>query len=499
MKNGHSPPLLMGIERTSDAPLFRQVYLQLRSSILSRALPPGTRLPSTRELAEDLGIARSVVVLAYEQLLAEGCVSAKVGSGTYVAEGLADLGGPTIRKKPRLETRSRRKIYRTSPDVTEQSDERPFNLGRTLVDARTVDQWRQISIRSLRTLDRDLLGYSDPRGYLKLREAICSYLRSARAVQCDAEQILVTAGTQHAIDIIVRVLQQTGDKEVWIEDPGYPLTRQALLSAGMLVRPVPVDSDGINVGLGLRRWPRARAAFITPSHQFPIGVVLSMARRLELLNWARDNSAWIVEDDYASEFRYGGHPLASLQGLTGGDRVIYVGTLNKALFPGLRLGYAVVPTSLLDRAVTIRYLIDRQPPSLQQSVTAEFIQGGYLAAHIRRMRQLYREQRDVLVSALHRHLDGIATADPPDQGMHLVAYLSKGISDVAAEKLAKQDGVVVRALSRMYVTAPPRNGLMLGFSGYPKQVISPAVARLASALRHKNGRSALAQAKGWAP
>jgi GntR family transcriptional regulator / MocR family aminotransferase len=482
MKNGrHSPSFLMQIERSSDTPLFQQVYLQLRSSILSQNVPPGTKLPSTRELAEDLGISRAVVVLAYEQLLAEGSVNGRTGSGTYVAD-LANLGGSRPSKVQRRATKPPRWVPRGSIDVTEQSDDRPFNLGRTLLDARTVEQWRKLSFRSLRTLDRALLGYSDPRGSQPLREAICYYLRSARAVQCEPEQVLVTAGTQHAIDIVIRLLQQVGDKEVWVEDPGYPLTRQALRAAGMVARPVPVDGDGLNVGLGMQRWPRARAAFITPSHQFPTGVVMSMARRLELLQWAEDRSALIIEDDYASEFRYGGHPLASLQGLKGGDRVIYIGTLNKALFPGLRVGYAVVPPRLLERAVTTRYLIDRHPPLLQQSVAAEFIQGGYLAAHIRRMRQLYRGQRDVLVSALRRRLDGIVTVDPPDQGMHLVAYLAMGYSDAAVEKAAKQRGVLVRALSTMYVTAPPRQGLMLGFSGYPKQMIAPAVSKLMSAF-----------------
>jgi GntR family transcriptional regulator/MocR family aminotransferase len=484
MKNGRHTPLLMDIRRRSGTPLARQVYLQLRSSILSRTLQPGTKLPSTRELADDLGISRSVVVLAYEQLLAEGCASGKVGSGTYVAADLAELAGASAAKAPKRPITPRLRPLPGSLDVTEQSDQRPFNLGRTLLDAKTVDQWRKIAIRTLRTLDKEQLGYSDPRGYPVLREAISRYLRSARAVQCDPDQILVTAGTQHAIDIVVRLLQQTDDREVWVEDPGYPLTRQALMAAGMLVRPVPVDREGLKVGFGVQRWPRARAAFITPSHQFPTGVVLSMARRLELLSWARDASAWIIEDDYASEFRYGGQPLSSLQGLQIGDRVIYLGTLNKALFPGLRLGYTVLPRALLERAVTTRYLIDRQPPSMQQLVATEFIREGYLAAHIRRMRQLYRQQRDVLVSALNRHLDGVLTVDPPDQGMHLVAYLPKGRSDVAAARAAREGGVVVRALSHMYAGTAPRHGLMLGFSGYPRQVISPAVAKLAAALRH---------------
>jgi GntR family transcriptional regulator / MocR family aminotransferase len=210
---------------------------------------------------------------------------------------------------------------------------------------------------------------------LELRKSVCNYLRAARAVRCEPEQVVITAGTQQALDIVIRVIQGP-EKEVWIEDPGYSLTRLALVAAGAKVCPIPVDQQGINVSEGIRRAPRARAVFITPSHQFPKGVVLSMARRLELLAWARESRAWIVEDDYASEFRYGGRPLASLQGLDEAERVIYIGTLNKALFPGLRLGYAVVPPSLVRAFVTARYLMDRQPSSLCQAVVAAFMEEG---------------------------------------------------------------------------------------------------------------------------
>ena len=487
MNRGRSLALLIETKRSSKAPLFQQVYLQLRSLIVSQALPQGTKLPSTRDLAQDLKVSRSVVVLAYEQLLAEGCVSGKIGSGTYVTSGIGGLPATSPAKTRECLTKSLRLVPSGAADVTVPSDDRPFNLGRTLVDARTVEQWCKLSVRTLRTFDRAFLGYSDPRGSQELREAVCAYLRTARAVQCEPGQILVTSGTQHAIDIIVRLLQRAGKKEVWIEDPGYPLTMHALLAAGMQVRPVPLDGEGLDVACGIRQWPRANVAVITPSHQFPSGIVMSMRRRLELLQWARKKSGWIIEDDYASEFRYDGHPLASLQGLNGGDRVIYIGTLNKALFPGLRLGYAVIPYPLLDRAVMTRYLIDRQPPSLHQSVAAEFVQLGYLASHIRRMRQLYREQRDMLVSSLRRHLPGMVTVDAPDQGMHLVAYISNSASDLAYEEAARRSGVIVRALSRMYVAAPPRQGLMLGFSGYSKPLIPPAVARLASALGSVSG------------
>jgi GntR family transcriptional regulator / MocR family aminotransferase len=473
------------VDRAADAPVFRQIYQQLRSAILSGTIRPGTKLPSTRELAVGIGVSRSAAVAAFEQLLAEGYVSGKTGAGTFVA---SDLPGPFVafhgrKKRPTYgaKTPIASRELGGFADVTSQSEERPFNLGRTLVDARTAEVWRKLSARSLRSFGRHHLGYADPHGMLELRKSVCAYLQAARAVRCEPEQVVITAGTQQALDIVIRVMQGP-DKEVWIEDPGYSLTHLALREAGAKVRPVPVDHHGINVTEGIRRAPKARAVFITPSHQFPKGVVLSMARRLELLTWARESGAWIVEDDYASEFRYGGRPLASLQGLDEAGRVIYIGTLNKALFPGLRLGYAVVPASLVRAFVTARYLMDRQPASLCQAVVAAFMEEGHFAAHIRRMREMYRNQRDTLVAALRRRVGDHLTVDPPDQGMHLVAYTRRGLSDVTLERAAREHGVVVRAMSRLYVEVPAQSALMLGFSGYPRQIIAPAVAKLAQAF-----------------
>jgi GntR family transcriptional regulator / MocR family aminotransferase len=474
------------LARSSDAPLFRQIYQQIRSAILSQDLPPGTKLPSTRQLAGLLSVSRSAVVSAYEQLLAEGYATGKVGSGSYVASDLPEpVEGRSARRgrrpvAPSVATKA--PLSDDFVDVTVQSSERPFNLGRTLVDARTKELWRRTSARVFRALGHDHFGYSDPRGLPALRGAICDYLRAARAVHSDPEQIVVTAGTQHALDLVIRVLHQTG-MQAWVEDPGYSLTRQALIASGVTTRPIPVDAQGIDVTAGIRLAPKARAVFVTPSHQFPTGVVLSMARRLELLNWARETGAWIIEDDYASEFRYGGRALASLQGLDDSARVIYVGTLNKALFPGLRLGYAVVPQALLKAFITARYLVDRQPSSLAQAVVADFIEEGHFAAHLRRMRLQYRDQRDVLVTALRQRLDAAISVDPPDQGMHLVAYLKRGMKDVAIERAARERGVIVRAMSKLYVAAPPRSALVMGFSGYPRRMIPPAVARLADAIQ----------------
>jgi GntR family transcriptional regulator/MocR family aminotransferase len=473
------------VDRAAAAPVFRQVYQQLRAAILSGALRPGTKLPSTRELAGEVGVSRSAVVAAFEQLLAEGYAVGRTGAGTYVAADLPEPFAAGHGRKPRpapaAGASTAARALGGFADVTAQDDERPFNLGRTLVDARSAELWRKLSARSLHSFGRQHLGYGDPRGMPELRRCVCDYLTAARGVRCAADQVVITAGTQQAIDIVARLMQGP-DKEVWIEDPGYPLTRLALVAAGAKVCPIPVDRHGIDVAEGIRRAPRARAAFITPSHQFPKGVALSMARRLALLAWARESGAWIVEDDYASEFRYGGRPLASLQGLDDAERVIYIGTLNKALFPGLRLGYAVVPAALVRAFVTARYLIDRQPPSLSQAVVAAFMDEGHFAAHIRRMREMYRDQRDALVGALRRRLGEHLIVDPPDQGMHLVAYTRRGLSDVGIERAARTHGVVVRAVSRLHVEAPAQSALMLGFSGYPRQTIAPAVARLAQAF-----------------
>ena len=471
------------VDHGGGVPLVRQIYGQVRAAVLSGTLPAGTRLPSSRAMAARLGVARASVVAAYEQLLAEGYAEGRHGSGTFVSADLTSLavGRRAVRPVKPRPTPAPARAFPEFERATAQLDARPFGTGRTLLDARTMETWRKLTQRAVRSLGANDLGYTDPAGLIELRRSLCDYLRAARGVRCEPEQIVVTAGTQQALDIVIRVLLASGD-DVWVEDPGYPLTHAQLLLAKARPRPIPVDAQGLMVAAGRRIAPKARAAFVTPSHQFPTGVALSMARRLELLAWARASGAFIVEDDYTSEFRYSGPPLASLQGLDAGERVIYVGTLNKALFPGLRIGYAVVPQVLLPAFVSARYLMDRQPPSLHQAVVAEFMQQGHFAAHIRRMRQMYREQRDALAATLARRAAGRLTVDVPDQGMHLVAYLADSASDLAIEAAALRAGIVVRAISRFYRTASPRPGLMLGFSGFPRQLIVPAAARLAAVV-----------------
>lgn len=488
--NAHGWAGLFGweIKRDSGTPVFRQVYLQIRLAILSGRLGAGTRLPSTRALAAELGVARTSVVAAYEQLLAEGYVSGKIGSGTYISSELPDATEPLAgrARKPAAPQKqaipARAAQFAALAPSTTQAANLPFDAGRALVDVRSTQLWSRLNRRMLVSIDPVHLGYSDPRGLIELRTAICDHLRTMRAVQCEPDQVIVTSGAQQATDIAIRVLLARDD-EAWVEDPGYPITYQALLVAGARIHPVPVDAGGMNIHVGIRAAPKARVAFVTPSHQHPLGVVLSMARRLELLAWARENRAWIVEDDYDSEFRYSGRPLASLQGLDDSDRVIYVGTYSKALFPGLRMGYVVAPPALVGAFTGARFLMDRHPPSLSQVVLSEFMRGGHYASHIRRTRLVYREARDALVDQLRKKLGDDITVESPDQGRHLIAHLHDGASDTAIERAAGENRLTVRAISRLYRRAPPRSGLMLGFAGFSRDAIARGVSVLAGIIR----------------
>ncbi|MDQ0464367.1 GntR family transcriptional regulator/MocR family aminotransferase [Caulobacter ginsengisoli] len=476
-------------ERPGSGPgqgVVRGVYAQVRAAILGGALPPASRLPSTRDLAARLGVARASVVEAYEQLAAEGYLLSRRGAGAFVSadlSGLADLAPspvPPALDRPEIPPPAR--AFAATAGFTTLPGERPFNTGRTLLDPRAAAAWGRSTRRALRHLGPEHFGYSDPQGDVALRAAIADYLRAARGVVCEPGQVIVTTGAQHAVDIAARVLLTPG-LPVWIEDPHYPSTLHAVTQAKAQIHSIPVDRLGLSVAAGVAAAPDARVAFVTPSHQYPLGVTLSMARRLDLLAWARSAGAWIVEDDYASEFRYGGPPLASLQGLDGGERVIYVGTLNKALFPGLRLGYLVAPKALAGAMATARQIMDRQPSTLTQAILLDFMAGGQFAAHIRRRRLAYRAQRDALAAALETRLGDLVEVDVPDQGMHLIAYLKDGADDLAAEAKVLAAGITARAISRLYRTAPPRSGLMLGFSGFPVSAMKPGVAALERALR----------------
>ena len=460
------------LEVGSPVPLYRQLYAQLREAVLSRRLPASTRLPPTRTLAQELGVSRNTVVNAFEQLSAEGYLAGKVGSGTYVAHSLSDetlgLRGRaqrrpgTTRNQPALSQRGAVIASGVREPWSDLPEPRVFEPGVPALDAFPLRLWSRLGARQWRNAPSGLLGYGDPGGYAPLREAIAVYLGTARGVQCTAEQVIIVAGSQQAIDLSVRLLLDPGD-EVWVEDPGYLDARAVFASAGAQLVPVPVDGDGLNVDAGKRLAPRARMVYVSPSHQFPLGVTLSLARRLALLDWAARSQAWIVEDDYDSEYRYVGRPLAALQGLDHAGRVIYVGTFSEVLFPSLRLGYMVVPPALVEPFVTARALADRHSPLVEQAMLAEFIREGHFARHIRRMRELYAERRTVLVDAIERELAGWLAVSAEPAGLHLVAWLRAGLGDKLISQRLAARGIVAPPLSRYAIAPLARSGLVLGY------------------------------------
>ena len=475
----------------SAVPLYRQIYDALRRDILAGTLGAGRRLSATRVLARELGVSRNTVLEAVEQLVAEGYLTSRVGSGTFVAEDLPDdfLGvgalARAVRPAGTPELSSRGESFRGLAAQARRARDRPFQLGRPAVDRFPWRTWSRLTARRSRELPRQWLDYSDPDGYGPLRQALAGYLYSSRGLRCTPEQVLVVRGAQQGLNLVARVLLEPGE-EVWVEDPGYPAARIAFAAEGALEVPVPVDEEGLKVEEGRARAPRARLAYVTPSHQFPLGVTLSLSRRLELLQWARETKAWIVEDDYDSEYRYAGRPLASLAGLDGGRHVIYLGTLSKVLFPALRLGYLVVPPEHVDAFAGARFASDRHTSILEQAVVADFIHEGHFGRHLRRMRLLYAKRQRALKAALAEGLGAEIHLRPSQAGLHDVGWLRRGSDDVAPAALAAAAGVNVAALSAFCreVKLPP--ALLFGYAGFPRSELEAAVRRL-EAVFHDPG------------
>ncbi len=478
----------LSLDPGASAPLYRQLYLSIREAILTGRLVPGQRLPATRSLARDLGLSRNTVVAAFEQLAAEGYVEGRRGAGSFVSATLpeellnarvAARRGRGIRARRRGP--SRRGIFLAGIRTGTAVRLRAFSPGLPELAAFPFEDWARLLARSWRRPPRDFLVGNDPAGFRPLREALAAYLGAARGVVCTAEQVIIVSGAQQALDLAARVLIDPGDP-VWVEEPGYPGMRGALLAAGAALVPVPVDAEGLDVAAGAARAPAARLVSVSPSHQYPLGVTMSLARRLELLAWARSADAFVLEDDYDSEYRYAGRPLAALQGLDDEGRVIYVGTMSKVMFPGLRIGYIVVPDDLVDAFRAVRVLIDTHPSSIAQAALADFIAEGYLSAHIRRMRTLYAERQARLVAAVRRRLDGLIAVAPDAAGMHLVGALPAEADDAAIARRAAAEGVVAAPLSAFYHGPPARRGLLLGYAGLTPREIEDGVERLRRAL-----------------
>jgi GntR family transcriptional regulator / MocR family aminotransferase len=483
--SGISP--ILAVNRKLAQPLCRQIYDAYRRAILEGSLRAGQRLPSTRVLASELGISRVPVLSAYAQLIAEGFFESRVGAGTVVSRSLPQrvsvvlpAAAPLEQGHPRRKASKRALLPTSHHSNYGDGGLGPFRFGQVAFEHFPLQLWNRLLTRQARRTQAKSLKYGDHMGLSTLREVIAAHIRTARAVRCEAHQIMIVSGSQLGLEIATRALLDPGSR-VWVEDPGYTLARAVLAGHGCKIVPVPVDADGLDVAAGMRISRNAQAALVTPSHQFPLGVTMSASRRLRLLDWAQSTGSWIIEDDYDSEFCYDALPIASLQGCDRDDRVVYIGTFSKVLFPSLRLGYVVVPPDLIDRFHSVRFTMDVSPPTLQQAVLADFIREGHFSRHIRRMRAVYAERRNLLIETIRRELGAAAEIVGAQAGMHLSAIVT-GVDDREVAARAARQKLWLAPLSSFYADAPAHRGFILGFGSTPTREIPPAIRLLRACL-----------------
>jgi GntR family transcriptional regulator/MocR family aminotransferase len=475
--------LHLPLDRSSGTPIHRQIYEGFRRAILDGLLRPGQRVPSTRALALDLDVSRLPVLTAYDQLLHEGYLEGRVGSGTYVSAAVPDdllgLAVPATGAAP--PSAARRHSHQPPPPMRDEGGLGPFRMSLPALDQFPHAAWARLVARHAHALKHAEMAYGDPAGLVPLRLAIAEHLRAARAVRCEVDQVLIVSGSQAAVRLAGAVLLGPGDR-VAVEEPGSPLARAALGASGAEVVPVPVDEEGMSVDSLRRREARVRAAYVTPSHQYPLGMSMTAARRFALLDWAARREAWLLEDDYDSEYRYVSRPLGALQGMDAHDRVVYIGTFSKVLFPSVRVGYLVVPPSLRQRFLDAREVFDLFSPTLYQLALAEFLREGHFARHLRRMRGVYLARRNALLTGLARHCGDRLTVLNADAGLHVAVLLSGGLDDGDVVRRMAARGLTATALSTCYAGAARRSGLLLGFGGSTERRLLEATRALAEVL-----------------
>ncbi|HXT05631.1 MAG TPA: PLP-dependent aminotransferase family protein [Roseiarcus sp.] len=446
-----------------------RVHSALRAVIVDGALAPGARLPSSRDMARRLGVGRNVVVAAFEHLISDGLIEARRGSGAYVSARLPPP--PRAAAAPQVAAMFGRRM--------------PFALGHTHVAPLFLARLGAAARRHIAEASLADLGYGDPRGSARLRREIAAFLAVNRGLRCDPDCVVVVSGAQHGLRLCVDALLSRGDS-VWVEEPGYFASRNTLTAAGMRLAPVPVDAGGLDVAASVVLAPRAKAAYVTPSHQFPAGVTLEMSRRTALIAWAQAAGAWVFEDDYDSEFRYSGPPLTALASLSP-HRVIYLGTFAKTLFAGLRLGYLAAPPQALARILNSRAAIDRFPPVFLQNALADLMADGSFAAHLRKSLRLYRAARDLVADAVATASRGVLRPDVPDQGLHMIAWLPSGATPELAREIRRQSKVEAMLFSETQMQPGAAEGFVLGFSGFEADALRSAATALgAAALRLVN-------------
>jgi GntR family transcriptional regulator / MocR family aminotransferase len=475
--NRHPVAAMNRLHRTPqthpDHPLYRDVYQRLRAEILAGRLVAGARLPSSRTLAQQLGVARGTVEVAFQMLSGEGYTVAAGARGTRV--------NPALTRRRRMpapvKTVSRAQRLRLPPGSL------LFQMGQPALDVFPRKLWSQISARVVRSLDVEQLAHPhDIMGYEPLRHAIASYLRIARDIACSADQIMITAGFQGALGFIAQALLAPRD-EVWVEDPGYFFAHELLRQSHLRLCPIPVDSEGIDVAAGTRIAPGAALAVVTPTHQFPLGMTLPVDRRLALLDWADRKRAFIVEDDYDCEFHHRGLPPPALKGLDRSGRVLYVGSFSKVLFPGLRLGYLVLPDALIDRFLRLGRATHQAPALMMQKLVEAFMAQGHFSRHLSRMRSLYTERRQALASALTAAMPRQLEIALQDGGMHFVAHLRGRTSDMEIVERLRRQGIGPGPLSLHSMRRSPPNGLMIGYPNVASGDATAAAQRMLAAMR----------------
>jgi len=486
-KQATALPLSLPAAR-GGTPLYRWFYEELRSAILEGRLKPAARLPATRDLAHQYGLSRSTVVAAFEQLKSEGYVEGKIGAGTYVSEVLPDEllqvgrsapAGTSHTKRVRWSAYARRlKLFAAGA----LGRTRAFRANQAALDAFPVSLWAQVAARRLRRASAQLLAGGDALGYRPLRHAVAEYLNTSRGVKCSADQVLIISGVQEALERAAHLLLDRDDR-VWLEEPGYPGAAIVFRAVGGKICPVPVDGEGFDVERGEERWPDPKLIYTTPAHQFPLGMTMSLRRRLALLDSARRSHSLIFEDDYDSEYRYSGRPVPALQGLDRTGSVIYAGSFNEVLFPALRLAYLVVPTNMVDRFAAAQSIGMRYAPLLDQAVLCDFIQEGHLGRHLRRMRELYAERLAALIELTRENLAGLLEISSVEAGLQTVAWLARGINAERAARKAAQLDVEVIPLSRYTSRAFGREGLILGFAAVDARELRRGTEQLARALQ----------------
>ena len=467
------------VDHASGVPLHRQIYDGCRRAILEGLLRPGQRVPSTRALAVELGVSRQPVLTAYDQLLHEGYLEGRTGSGTFVGAGLPDDLLHCRVPQPR---RVRSRAARPSGGRTADDGLGPFRMSLPALDRFPHTVWSRLVARHAHALSQAQMAYGDAAGLLPLRLAIAEHLRTARAVNCEAEQILIVSGSQAALRLIAAVLLERGQR-VAVEEPCYPGARAALCAGGAEPVSVPVDDEGICVSSLQKLGRKVRAAYVTPSHQYPLGISMSAARRFALLDWSFRRDAWLIEDDYDSEYRYVSRPLGALQGMDTHERVVYIGTFSKVLFPAVRVGYLVVPMSLRERFIEAREAFDLFSPTLYQLALAGFLSEGHFVRHLRRMRGVYLDRRNALLAGLTRHCADRLQVYNADAGLHVAVLLRQGVNDIDVVQRMGERGLTATALSGCYSGTDKRSGLLLGFGGSTERRLVQATRILGEVLQ----------------